>query len=218
WNSPIYGFFKPIPKIVDVGGRRVHIFECGAKGCKCNKKFINRFLNTADATSTGNMFRHARVCWGEEAVNHTIKNRMTPGEVRQHFVKNASENGDITTFFERKGKGPVTYSHRQHTRTESYRPFNIVNDERLRSLLKTGRPGYWIPSATTVARDVKTLFARSRNRLSHMLRNYDGQLSISTDCWTSPNGHPFVGILVHFVHNGDPISLVLDVIEVPKVR
>ncbi|KAH9911967.1 uncharacterized protein BXZ73DRAFT_56690 [Epithele typhae] len=206
WDSPIYGFFKPIPKVAsDVNGRRMHIFECTAKSC--HKKSVNRYIDKGDATSTGNMTRHAKGCFGDEAVKRATKADMTPAEVRQRFGKNASESGDITSFFERNGKGPVTYSHRQHTRTETRY-----------SLLKTGRPGYWIPSATTVARDVKTLFARSRTRISCFLREYDGRLSLSTDCWSSPNGHAFVAVIVHFEHNEEPLSMVLDVVELAEVR
>ncbi|KAH9918531.1 uncharacterized protein BXZ73DRAFT_52866 [Epithele typhae] len=203
WDSPIYGFFKPIPKIADIDGRRVHVFECMAKGCI--KKAVNRYIDKGDATSTGNMTRHAKNCFGEDAVKRVVKATMTPGEVRQRFGKNALESGDVTSFFERKGKGPVTYSHRQHTRTETRY-----------SLLKTGRPGYWIPSASTVARDVKTLFTRSRTRISRLLREYEGRLSISTDCWSSPNGNAFMAVIVHFEHDGEPLSMVLDVVEVAK--
>jgi len=34
WTSPIYAFFKSIPLIDYIGGRRLHVFECGAKHCK----------------------------------------------------------------------------------------------------------------------------------------------------------------------------------------
>ena len=34
--------------------------------------------------------------------------------------------------------------------------------------------------------------------------------------WTSPNHKAFVAITVHLEHNGQPISLLLDIVEVPK--
>jgi hypothetical protein len=43
---------------------------------------------------------------------------------------------------------------------ESKQPFQIVNDRGFQSLMKTGRPGYRIPSAETISRDVKTVFTR----------------------------------------------------------
>lgn len=50
------------------------------------------------------------------------------------------------------------------------RPFEIVTDEPLHCLLKTGRPDYKLPSAATVARDVKKTFKVTRMRLAKRLR------------------------------------------------
>lgn len=54
--------------------------------------------------------------------------------------------------------------------TESMRPFSIVRDRGFMSLMKTGRPGYFLPSPSTVSRDVKLVFARSRNRIAKLLQ------------------------------------------------
>jgi hypothetical protein len=40
-------------------------------------------------------------------------------EVRTKIVAGILRDGSITTPFERKGKGKVMYSHRQHTRAET---------------------------------------------------------------------------------------------------
>ena len=53
---------------------------------------------------------------------------------------------------------------------ESKRPFEIVNDRGFQSLMKTGRPGYRIPSPMTVLRDVKEVFLRVRSRIAKMLQ------------------------------------------------
>lgn len=42
-------------------------------------------------------------------------------------------------------------------------------------------------------------------------------LNFATDAWTSPNHRAFVAITVHLEHEGEPISLLLDVVEVAKV-
>ncbi|KAG1842422.1 hypothetical protein F4604DRAFT_1938803 [Suillus subluteus] len=65
WNSPIYAFYGPTPTIVDVNGRRAHVFKCSAKGCKVN---VHRFLDKKDARSMGNMRKHVKICWGEEVL------------------------------------------------------------------------------------------------------------------------------------------------------
>ena len=43
-------------------------------------------------------------------------------------------------------------------------------------------------------------------------------MSFTTDAWSSPNHRAYIAIAVHLIHNGEPISLILDVVEVAKVR
>ena len=121
WKTPIYAFFRPSPAIEYIGGRRAHVFECGAKVCKGqgrNGRNVRRYLNTADATSTSNLRRHAVACWGAETVT-------AAGSVRDVYAahtvlaKVKLRDGSITAAFERVAKEKVTFSNRQHTRTES---------------------------------------------------------------------------------------------------
>ena len=106
-------------------------------------------------------------------------------------------DGKIPTVFERTGKGKITYSNCQHTRSEtrygsnsflkplsrnktraeiikwilgSMRPFSIIEDEGFKVLMKTGRPEYYIPSHGTVARDVKHIFKKTWERIAQMLK------------------------------------------------
>ena len=53
---------------------------------------------------------------------------------------------------------------------ESFRPFSIVSDRGLVFLMKTGRPHYYLPSPWTVSRDVRLIFARTRQRIAAMLQ------------------------------------------------
>jgi hypothetical protein len=53
---------------------------------------------------------------------------------------------------------------------ESMRPFKIVKDRGFVSLMKTGRPGYYIPSPETVSRDTKKVFAHCRKRIATILQ------------------------------------------------
>jgi hypothetical protein len=57
--------------------------------------------------------------------------------------------------------------------SENARPFSIVNDRGFKTLMKTGRPEYYLPSPTTVSRDVRLVFARSRQRIASLLRVSD---------------------------------------------
>ena len=57
---------------------------------------------------------------------------------------------------------------------ESLRPFSIVEDRGFKSLMKTGRPEYYLPSPDTVSWDVKLVFTQTRKRIAKMLQvSYD---------------------------------------------
>ena len=114
WNSPIYMFFSPVPEIIYVKGHQVHVFRCLAKSCK---QSIWRFLDKSDAKSTGNMRQHVKNCWGEDVLK-SIDGTKSIAATRD-TVKSYSANMSITSAFTRAGKGCMTYSHRQHTKTET---------------------------------------------------------------------------------------------------
>lgn len=47
-------------------------------------------------------------------------------------------------------------------------------------------------------------------------QDYDGYLNFAMDAWTSPNHKAFVAFTVHMEHEGEPISMLLDIVEVAK--
>lgn len=242
WTSPVYGFYGEIPEITYEGSRRAHLFKCLAKGCKFK---CRRFLDTGDASSTGNLRRHVKKCWGVEALRQADQ-AANVDEVREKISGSMLRDGKITYSFERK-QGRVTYSHRTHTApetryvrwrycvisnddasvcrveivkwvTQSMRPHVIVEDPGFQCLMKTGRPGYWIPSASTVSRDIKVIYKKMREKIARILQEYEGELSFATDAWTSPNHRAFVAVTVHFVLKDQPVSMLLDLVEVAEVR
>jgi hypothetical protein len=120
WNSPIYVFFKPMPSIEYIKERRVHVFECDAKHCKGkgNGRMVRRYLDTTDAKSTGNLRKHAKICWGDDVVTAADATRDVLA-AREALGKMKLKDGSILEAFQRVAKSKVTYSHRQHTTTES---------------------------------------------------------------------------------------------------
>ena len=114
--------------------------------------------------------------------------------------------------------------------TENRQPFTIVEDPQFILLIKTRRPGYRLPSAATVARDVKHVFIEMRQQISKALKviltylfvypshyphlqKVDCVLNVATDTWTSPNSHTFVTMTVHYKEAGIPRTLLLDMVE-----
>ena len=110
--SPIYVFFKPTPAIEYIKDRRVHVFQCDAKYCKGrgNGRHVRRYLDTSDAKSTSNLRKHAKICWGEEAVAAADATRDA-NAAREALGKLKNTDGSITAAFERIAKGKVLYSH-----------------------------------------------------------------------------------------------------------
>jgi hypothetical protein len=110
----------------------------------------------------------------------------------------------------------------------------IIDDPGFHRLMKTGRPHYRLPSSRTTTRDVHVVFKRVKERIATILqvsffknhdirvlttiygKKYDGRLSFATDAWTSPNQRAYVAITVHLEYKGEPISLLLDIVEVAK--
>ena len=173
-----------MPFIDYVKDRRVHVFVCGAQHCQGKGKYgqhVRRYLDKADAKSTSNLRRHAKGCWGDEAVE-AADNTKDIFAARDAMAKATHRNGSLTSAFERVSKGNRTsYSHRQHTKAEvrvvivcwvaeNMRPFLIVKDRCFHLLMKTGRPEYNIPSPQTVSRDVKNVFVHCRRRIAKILQ------------------------------------------------
>jgi hypothetical protein len=182
--SPIYAFFKRTPSILTVDGRHAHEFQCTATNCKGHGKdprTVRRYLDKTDRNSTGNLRKHARLCWGDDILR--AADACGNLESTREGINKSKKltDGSIIAAFERTGEGKVTYSHRQHDKaetraeivrwvSESMRPFSIVGDRGFLCLMKTGRPEYYLPSEATVSRDVKKVFMKARSRIATMLK------------------------------------------------
>jgi hypothetical protein len=107
---------------VYITGRRAHVFSCLAKSCKGKGKSprsVNRYVDKSDASSTSNLRKHAKICWGDDVVKAADETKDLT-RARGIVGKSGLGNASITAMFERaKGKGTVTYSHKQHTKTET---------------------------------------------------------------------------------------------------
>ena len=46
------------------------------------------------------------------------------------------------------------------------------------------------------------------------MQEHEGALNFATDGWTSPNHKAYVAVTVHFENAGEPVSMLLDIVEV----
>ena len=119
WSSPVYVFFKKTPQIEYKDGRRCHVFTCTAGNCRGrNGRKVVRFLDKGDANSTSNLLRHARICWGTEAVEAATSTHDLDA-AREVLSKTKLRDGSILAEFQRISKGKVTYRHTQHTTSQA---------------------------------------------------------------------------------------------------
>ena len=81
---------------------------------------VRHYLDMGDAKSTGNLRKHAKVCWEEETVATADQTRHV--EAAREALKKRKD-GSITEAFEQVARGKVSYSHRQHTTTEAWCTF-----------------------------------------------------------------------------------------------
>lgn len=118
WVAPIYVFFRPTPTVEYVKGRKAHVFHCGAAKCRGRTDEVWRYLDTDDVSSTSNLRRHAKKCWGEDSVD-AADGTEDVDTARAALASHKKLDGSITSMFRRISKGKVTYSHHQHTKLQS---------------------------------------------------------------------------------------------------
>ncbi|KAJ7135163.1 hypothetical protein C8R46DRAFT_816624, partial [Mycena filopes] len=173
-----------------------HIFTCGA--CNCTKT-VARNQQSTDASSTRNLQTHAKKCWGTANVEAAAKLKdLAKARALLKDNPDAQQQRLTDIFKQHEAAGGEAFSHvpltkeqsrAEHVRwfAESLRPFAIVKDRVYRKLMKTGHPSSYIPSPSTVARDVKALFDKTRERLKKRFKDTPACVGLATDAWTSPN-------------------------------
>ena len=69
--------------------------------------------------STSNLWWHVKTCWREPVIEAASQTKDVHAAWDVLAKVMGVKDGSITAAFERAGKERVTYSHRQHTKTES---------------------------------------------------------------------------------------------------
>ncbi|KAF9064680.1 hypothetical protein BDP27DRAFT_1155391, partial [Rhodocollybia butyracea] len=194
-KAPIYAFYNAEPDIEfdDDGTAQYIIFSCSA--C-CTH--VKQGLKSSDKALTGALIRHAKSCWGEEAVNAAQQSKSLEN-ARAAIKRIGKKSQSKLAAALRTMKGwAESFSTQPPTKkeirvvtarwvSESACPFNIVKDRCYHWLQREGRPERYIPSRETVSRDVKKLYTCTKEKLAKELQAQDKEIPIVIDCWTSPN-------------------------------
>ncbi|KAJ7792038.1 hypothetical protein B0H14DRAFT_3499762 [Mycena olivaceomarginata] len=166
WTSPIYTFFRDnVETVTDShDGRKYQAFKCNAPGrCKSKSDFfgVKRYQKKvngdphSDCSSTSNLKKHAKHCWGSDVVEARLKG----------VAADATRNGSIFAAFARSGQRPrqcqSSYPHQAGVSRASHR--------QLEDLLTAGWPELTVPSCSTVARDLKAVYEHSADRVKKLL-------------------------------------------------
>lgn len=120
FKAPIYAFFDPSPLVEMIHGCHCEVFKCAALSCHCPTRFVRRFKDTKDSKSTGNLKKHVVKCWGEEAIVEAYKCASATDVRKSGILALGKLSQPIDMMFQQNGKGPVTYSHRMHTKIEAW--------------------------------------------------------------------------------------------------
>ncbi|KAG2101121.1 hypothetical protein BD769DRAFT_1367803 [Suillus cothurnatus] len=182
---------------------------------RCKAKF-RCFLDKGDAHSTGNMRKHLQACQGEDVLQATDQAKDA-NEVCKKLLAASCAMDQLWPHLNARAKERAKLV---HWVSKSLCPFEIIKDKGFQLLMKTGQPEYYIPSPSTVTRDDDQgkFFKSKTYKITCTYQGYPGKVNFTTDGWTSPNHRAFVAVSVHLEHNGEPLTLPLDIIEITKVH
>ncbi|KAE9389052.1 hypothetical protein BT96DRAFT_769639, partial [Gymnopus androsaceus JB14] len=161
-KSPIYAFFNAEPDVEfdDASTASYIVFHCST--CRAQVKQDLHFL--------GALIRHAKSCWGEEAVN-AVQGSKSIDKARDALKKFRKKSQSKLTAALRSVKGwAESFSTQPPKKRRSACPFHIVKDCCYQWLQKEGRPEWYIPSQETVSHDVKKLYTSTKEKLAEELQ------------------------------------------------
>ncbi|KAJ7725276.1 hypothetical protein DFH07DRAFT_704046, partial [Mycena maculata] len=173
------------------------------------------FTNDVEIEYRSGQLHHVFTCTARGCGHHVTRNQTT---LDQNSTKNLKKHAKKCC---RKwsglfGQGPRALVNSQGCEERStHRYFQTQHSRWHPRLCLPVRPTMWIPSPTTIARDVKLLFGKTRERLRDRFHDRDRCVSLATDAWTSPNHRAFVAVTGHWEENGQKVDCLLDFIEVP---
>lgn len=93
--------------------------------------------------------------------------------------------------------------------------FTIVEEFAFQEFIQTISPAIKIPSATTIKKNIMRFYLSEREKIKEILQEVSGQISFTTDIWTSPSTKAFVVITAHFIDKEWKLqNLIIDFIQI----
>ncbi|KAE9396503.1 hypothetical protein BT96DRAFT_749584, partial [Gymnopus androsaceus JB14] len=185
--SPIYAFYHKDPEIKFDRNNKPKYAKFACTLCCEIKK---QGLTGTDMASTGQMKQHAEKCWSKETVRAVYESgdvEKARAELQKHGKMRQSK---ITLGLKKIKTWAESFSTRPPSKEE------IQCDRCYRWLQQEGQPDRYIPSKETVSRDVKHLYSKTKEKLAKELQEYEGELPVAIDCWTSPNHQACMSVMV----------------------
>jgi hypothetical protein len=79
-------------------------------------------------------------------------------------------------------------------------PFSLLGNEDLHSMFTLCKPDIAMPSAGVIKREIMRRYQEEGGRMADSLCQVDSKISITLDCWTSPNAKAFLGVTAHYIN------------------
>ncbi|PKU66810.1 Putative AC transposase [Dendrobium catenatum] len=173
-TSTVWGHFEMLP-LADDGKKRCKCKNCGAKYL-CDSK-----------NGTGNLKRHLQNCKKKsQDISQLILQSNSSSSMS--LIANKFDYEEFRCLF--------TACIVKHDL-----PFQCVEWEGLRTLLRYLRPDLQFISRNTARNDCKKMFNKEKIQIEALLRSCKGRVSLTSDLWTSINTDGFICLTAHFVNN-----------------
>ena len=176
WRSVIYAQYEdPVVERID-GDGIAQVFIC--KMCTHQ---INRFQDTQDCNSTKALHKHAKACLTPEIYELAMHIDSQVTYARDPLTENQMRYTSMSCAY---------VTHLQFFRiwccrwiVRRLRSFQILRDPEFLTLMKTGRPSLWVPSASTARNDTMSLFKQASVQIArHFQVIWTINLSLN-DCY-----------------------------------
>lgn len=97
----------------------------------------------------------------------------------------------------------------------SQQPFTVIEESDFLEFIKTFLPTAKLPTANTIKNNIIEHYDTELKKIKEILQNIPGQISYTTDIWTSVSMKAFMSITAHFIDKEWKMqSIILDFVQI----